>query len=384
MTDALQEIKSLPDISFIDGLELEDLQEMLFTWFQDKLEEITGESVKLQRADPCRVILLAAAQYFYQGLLYVDRGAKMNLLKYSYGDYLKHLAAFKNTLPLEPKKAVAEVKWSLEQARQSATPIQAGTRITADWKTFFETSEYAEIPAGETEIILTMTCTETGTKGNGFAPGELHEMVDPRPFIASVANITTSAGGTDEESDESLAERAYLAPEGYSTAGPEGSYLYHAREYDPEIGDVLATSPSPGVCDIRFIMDDGSLPSSGEIAGLEAYLSSEERRPLTDNVQVGAPEAVSYQINMTYYINRSSQSSASAIQGAVESAVDEYRTWQRQKIGRDINPDELLGRLKAAGIKRAVITNPAYTVLSSGQVAKCTSVSVTYGGLEDD
>ena len=308
----------------------------------------------------------------------------MNLLKYSYGDYLKNLAAFKNTLQLDPKKATAEVKWSLEQARLSATPIQAGSRVTADWKVFFETVEYAEIPAGETEIVLTMACTETGTKGNGYAPGELHEMVDPRPFIASVANITASAGGTDEESDESLAERAFLAPEGYSTAGPEGSYIYHAKEYDPEIGDVLATSPSPGVCDIRFIMQDGSLPTSGEIAGLEAYLSSEERRPLTDNVQVGAPEIVNYQINVTYYLNRSSQSSASAIQEAAEAAVSEYETWQRGKIGRDINPDELLGKLKAAGVKRAAIASPAYTVLSSGQVAGCTSVSVTYGGMEDD
>ena len=51
-------------------------------------------------------------------------------------------------------------------------------------------------------------------------------MVDPVPYVASVANTATTEGGAEIESDADLAERVFLAPGAYSTAGPEDSYLY--------------------------------------------------------------------------------------------------------------------------------------------------------------
>lgn len=384
MSDILDAIDNLPDISFIDDLTLQDMQNLLIKAYQDKYKELTGQTIHLKKADPNRIILLANAQYYYQGLQQIDKAGKMNYLKYSYGDYLRHVAAFKNTDELEPQKATVSVKWALAEARAAATAIPEGTRVTADWETFFETTEYNEIPVGETEIIITMACTETGSAANDFAPGEISEMVDPLPFIESVSNTTTSAGGTDDETDQSLAERAYLAPSAYSTTGTEDSYVYHAKTYDPKIGDVVPTSPSPGVSDIRFIMDDGSLPTSGEIEGLKAYLTDRARKGLTDHIEVGAPEVVNYSIAATYYINKSDQSSAAAIQEAAEEALEEYQAWQSGRIGRDINPDELLSLLKQAGVKRVAITSPAYQTLGNGQVAKCTAAALTYGGIEND
>ena len=384
MAEGLDVIYSLPDISFIDDLTLEDLQRQLITSYQEKYEEITGEALHLSRADPNRIILLAAAQYLYQGLVQVDKAAKMNFLKYSYGDYLKHLAAFKNITPLEPKKATVSVLWSLAQARAAATPIPAGSRVTADQAVYFQTTAYAEIPAGETSVAITMECTEAGTAGNGYSPGEISEMADPVPFIDTVANTEESAGGTDEETDEELAERAYLFPAGYSAAGPEAAYIFHAKNYDPTIEDVEATSPSPGVVKICFTMSGGRLPVAAEISGLKTYLEAKDRKPLTDTLQVAAPTAVSYSINATYYINRSDQTSAGVIQAAAEKAISDYKKWQSAKIGRDINPDELLGLLKAAGVKRVVISSPSFTQVMQGHVAVCSAASLTYGGLEDD
>ncbi|MRT52098.1 baseplate assembly protein, partial [Xylella fastidiosa subsp. multiplex] len=37
-----------------------------------------------------------------------------------------------------------------------------------------------------------------------------------------------------------------LAPEGYSVAGPEGAYIYHAISAHADVLDVSATSPTPG------------------------------------------------------------------------------------------------------------------------------------------
>ncbi|WP_245892339.1 baseplate assembly protein, partial [Novosphingobium guangzhouense] len=49
------------------------------------------------------------------------------------------------------------------------------------------------------------------------------------------------------ESDTEFRRRMVLAPEGYSVAGPEGAYLFHALSADAEVLDATATSPSPGV-----------------------------------------------------------------------------------------------------------------------------------------
>lgn len=384
MSEILDAIDNLPDISFIEGTTLQSVQNLFITTFQDKYKEITGEPIRLKKADPYRVMMLAAAQLYFQGLELIDKAGKMNLLKYSYGDFLKHVAAFKNVTPLEPKPAQVNVTWYLAEPRTSATAIPEGSRVTADFEIFFETTEYNEIPAGETELTLLMTCTTTGEEGNGFAPGEITEQVDPLAFIDRIENIDESAGGTGEETDQSIAERTYLAPSAYSTAGPDDAYIYHAKEYDSEIGDVVPTSPTPGVVDIRFIMADGSIPNTATIAGMAEHLAQRGKRPLTDYVQVGAPEVVPYTIAATYYINKSDKANAEAIQEGAQQALTDYKDWQCVKIGRDINPDELRGLMKQAGVKRVDITQPAFTVLTDSQVAQCQGVTLTYGGLEDD
>lgn len=384
MSDVLEAINNLTDINFIEDISLEGLQNLLITAYQNKYEEITGKRVRLQKADPNRIILLATAQVIYQGFENLDKAGKMNFLKYSYGGFLRQLGAFKGVAEIAPKKALVNVKWSLETARSAATGIKKGSRVTADFETYFETTEYNEIPAGETQIILTMTCTETGTKGNGFAPGEINQMVDPMPFIAAVVNVDTSEGGTDKESDDSLRERIYLSPSRYSVAGPDDAYIYHAKSYDANIGDVLPTNPSPGVVRICFIMKDGSLPGTAEIAGLQEHLQQRGKRPLTDKVVCTAPDIVNYTIAGTYYINESDRDKAVSIQEKAAAAIEEYKTWQCSKIGRDINPDELRKALVNAGVKRVEIASPAFTILGESEVARCTKTALAYGGLEDD
>ncbi len=384
MADSLESIDSLPDISFIDNLTLEDVQTQMLNTFQETYKNITGKSIVLARADPYRLLILASAQIIYQGLQQCDKAGKMNLLKYSYGDYLKNLAAFKGVAALDPQKATVKTLWRLAEARESATAIPQGSRITASYDVYFETTEYHEIPAGETEIEITMTCTEAGEKGNGFMPNELTVLVDPVAFIASVTNTDTSSGGTDEESDQSLAERVYLAPSSYSTAGPDDAYIYWAKQLSDEIGDVLATSPTPGVVDIRFTLSDGSLPDESWIERMEEQLRQRGKRPLTDYVQVSAPDTASYDIDVTYYINTSDSDQAVAIQSQAAQAVQDYIEWQAGKIGRDIEPGTLIQYMKKAGVKRVDVNEPEFTVIPDTAIPVLGQCNIIYGGLEDD
>lgn len=384
MSDVLNTIDSLPDISFIDGLTLEDIQSQLINNFAEKYQQITGKKIQMSKADPNRIIMLGCAQLIYQGLQHIDKAGKMNFLKYAYGAYLEDMGALKKVTRNHAEFARVPVKFTLSGKRESATGIPAGTRVTSDREVYFATMQYAEIPAGETEITVMTECTEAGIIGNGFAAGEITTLVDLIGFVSKVENTESSAGGTETESDQSMAERIYLAPSSYSTAGPDDAYKYLVKDSNPLIGDVRITSPTPGTVDIRFVMADGSIPDDAAIAKAAEAVNRKSRRPLTDRVQVKKPDVEEYRIDLTYYINTSDSNAATAIQAQVQTAVEEYRLWQTAKVGRDINPDELTARLNDAGAKRAEIRAPSFCVIGETAKAQCTDVNVIYGGLEDD
>lgn len=384
MSDGLNTIDNLPDISFIDNLSLEDVQNRMLRDFVTKYQEITGKKIQLSKSDSNRIIILGCAQLIYQGLQNVDKAGKMNFIKYAYDDYLEDMGAFKKVIRNPAKFAQVPIRFTLSGKREAATSIPKGTRVTAAYEVYFATTQYAEIPPGETEITVMAECTEAGTIGNDFAAGELTTLVDPIGFISKVENTQKSAGGTEVESDQNMAERIYLAPSTYSTAGPDDAYEYWVKDSNPFIGDVKITSPTPGSVDIRFVMADGSVPDDTTIAAVTAAVSQRGKRPLTDRVQVGRPEIEEYKIDVTYYINTSDSNIAMMIQTQAENAIEEYELWQASKVGRDINPDELIARLNNVGVKRAEVREPVFRVIGKTAKARCTGVNIVYGGLEND
>ena len=378
-------IQNTPDISFIDNKTIDDVRGDLVADFEAYMREATGTKVSLGRASVHRMILYAAAAQIYQAMQYVDRAGKQSLLKYSYSEFLDNLALLKGVTREPAKAATTTIRFTASAARTLATPIPPGTRVASSGFVYFATTDYAEIPPGDLYVDVLARCTVAGDAGNGLVVGEVATIVDPLPYIASASNQTTTEGGADVENDASLAERVYLAPGAYSTAGPEDGYLYHAKKYNAAIGDVVATSDqAAGQVDIVFIMADGSTPGAEMINGLQEYLSGKTIRPMTDKLTVQAPQEVEYSIHLTYYINRSDSARAATIQAAVAKAVENYMTWQRT-IGRDINPSQLSAMVMEAGAKRVTITAPAFAAVEATMVAALTgSPTVTYGGLEDD
>lgn len=383
----IKEIESLPDVSFIDNMTLEDVEAQMIRDYQDKYKEVTGKDIVLERADPDALIIYACAVQIFQELLYVDRAGKQDLLKYSYGEYLDNLAAMKG-ISREPAKAsMVKVRFTLSELRPEPVGIAAGTRVT-DGEIYFETQDYAEIAVGKESVDVVCKCLTDGISGNELPVGTINVLVDPVPYVATVANLEVTRGGSDIEDDDSLKERVYIAPSKYSVAGPEEAYAYWVRTFNSSISDVLVhsedTGSSPYTVQIEFIMEDGELPTESLIIGLQDYLYNGQIRPLTDHVVVKAPDTVEYKLEVKYFINRSDIGKANTIQTEVNAAVDEFITWQRSKIGRDINPSRLVQMMVAAGAKRVEVTYPVYQIIGKTNVAKLSSKKVTYGGIEDD
>ena len=101
-------------------------------------------------------------------------------------------------------------------------------------------------------------------------------------------------------------------------------------------------------------------------------------------MEVSTPETQTYNVDLTYYISSSEKASVAAIQENIAAAVTVYNNWQTEKVGRDINPSYLIQKMMEAGAKRAVVLSPTFTVLDNGTIATTGTVSVKYGGLEDD
>lgn len=379
----LASIKDLPDVSFIENKTLEDVQAEMVAYYQEKYKELTGRDLKLRRADPEALKLYAVSVQLYHLHLYIDMAGKMNLIKYSFSDFLDGMAAFKGVERNPAVPATVKVRFTLSAAQPSVVTIPQGTRVS-DGEEFFATDEAAEIAIGDISADIQCTCQTAGADGNGILPGAINTLVDPIPYMEKVASIEESSGGSNIEDDESFAYRLYLAPSAYSTAGPVDAYEYHTKSYSAAIGDVKVASPGPVEVEIRFLLVDGSLPTEGLCEKVMEHLNGQFKRPLTDHVTVLAPIGQEFDLDLTYYINRSEINKAAAIQQSVAMAVEEYVRWQTFSIGRDINTDMLRKMLVAAGAKRVEIRSPDFAIVDRNHVARIRAKNMVYGGVEDD
>ncbi|SHO50061.1 baseplate J/gp47 family protein [Anaerocolumna xylanovorans] len=385
MANEIQKLYDLPDISFIDDITFDDILAEMVSDYETEYENQTGQSIVLRPGDKEHIQIRIEAAQYYQMYLKLDNAAKMNLLKYSKGDFLKHLGAFKKTFIQEPKAAILTARFTLSEVRREVIYIPRGTRITAGDGIYFETDDYAEITAGDSFVDIDCTCQTVGTVGNDYIIGQIETIVDPVPYVASVSNVTKSTGGAGEETEESFRENIFMAPSSYSTAGPSDAYEYWVKQYNSaSIEDVKIYEPDDAVVDIRILLLNGELPSETFCSGALEYIKENPIVPMTDKTTVKAPDVVKYDLKATYYIARSDVNNIASIQSSIEAAKDTFINWQRTKIGRDINPDALTEFVRAAGGKRVVITSPVFTKVPETSVANEETIEFVYGGVEDD
>ncbi len=346
-------------------------------------ESLTGRT--LARADPVRLFLDTIILAVIQQRNLIDFAAKQNLLAYATGDYLDHIGALLGVSRLEPSHAVTTIRFTLTAPLSYTAIIPEGTRVSTGDGVVFATTELCILAPDELTETVSAKCTSSGSSGNGYAPGQVSRLVDTFTFPVKAENITETTGGADTESDENFRERIQIAPESFSVAGPKEAYKYFARSANSDIVDVAVIAPpvtQPGYVRIYPLMTGGVLPDAEVLAEVLEVCSADDVRPCTDYVEVLRPEAVSYALSMTYWIDERDSVNSSYIRSEVESAVDGWVLWQRQVLGRDVNPSELIRRVVNAGAKRCEVSSPEFRVLKDWEVGMCVNRSVTYGGLE--
>lgn len=315
----------------------------------------------------------------------INNTGKSNLLRYATGEVLNAIGVdWFGVTRLPAQKSLVTLRFTLSSIQAGNITIPLGTRATPDGTLFFATKTELVITAGNTYGDVIAEATVIGINHNGFTSTQIKTIVDSIPFVASVSNTDTSQGGSDIESDVDYRERIQISPESFSVAGPTGAYEYWARSADETIADVNVYSPSPGVVNVVVLLDDGEIPGTPILNKVDAVVNARDKRPLTDNVVVMAATPVNYNVTLTYYIATERASEEAAIRSAIEDsggAIDQFEKWQSERLGKEINPDELRKLMLSAGAFRITLTAPTYTDLDDDEVANLDVKSITYGGL---
>lgn len=384
MSSDINKLNELQDISFIDNITPDTVLEEMISDFQEKYYELTDSYEILSEFDKYRIMINAVSLKLYQAFQYIDRAGKMNLLKYSYGDYLENLGANRGVTINEAKVARCNLQFTLSQPQNKVIGIPAGTKATSGDGVYFLTEEYCEIEIGQLNVTTRAVSQVTGTIGNNYSIGQINILSEPIAYVEKVSNIDIPSGGEDRESDDRFRERIFFSPSGYSTAGPEDSYIYWVNNYSSKIEDIKVISPSDDTVQILVTKKNGEIPDNEFLMGLENYLSDSNIKPITEKVIVSAPEVVSYDISGTYYISKKDVLNVSNIIKKVDEAVLEYVLWQKNQIGKDINPYFLYHLLIKAGVKRVDTVTPTFTTINENSIAITENIDLVYGGIEDD
>ncbi|MCM1543290.1 MAG: baseplate J/gp47 family protein, partial [Blautia sp.] len=342
-------LENLPEIDMLkdEGITFESIVHEMIADYEGRWKELTGEELILYPADSRRIMLNVAAGKLYQLATIINERHKLNFLQYMYGDFLKNWAGNFGFKEDGIESAVVTLRFHLSAEQPSDITIPAGTRATAGDQVYFATKEDLMITAGETYADVEAVCTTPGTSGNGYVKGQLNIIADPINLVGKVENITESTGGHDKYTNQELRELIYSFPSTYSTAGPKECYEEIAKAYRSDIADVRVITSKEAVVQIYVLLWGGILPDEEYRNALERYIEGLKITPDTDKVEILAPKAVDYRMDITYHISMLQKDVADGLKEAIEDAVEEFVKYTREKIGRAINPDTLVSFTKA-------------------------------------
>lgn len=354
----------------------------LFENFKLGYEEIMGVTVK--EGDPINDFISWVTYIFSVVQNNINYTGKMNLLRYSEGLYLEAIGELVGVNRITSTGAKAKIKYTFGKIFPSVVTIPKGHKIAAG-NLYFELDEAIELKIGERETYGTVTCITPGIIGNNISIGDINTVVDAIAYLNKIENITISAGGSDEETDEQLRERIRLKPTSFSTAGPIAAYKYYTLTAHPDIYDTYIYTPleSPGVVKVIPLLKGGTIPQQEILETIENLLADGNIRPFTDKVEVIAPTAEEYNINVNWWLSKDED--ISIVTDNVNKAIEEFKSWQKEKLWRDINPNKLVQLLINAGVKRVEIIEPIFTKIDKTKVAQeSESITISYKGVEDE
>lgn len=191
--------------------------------------------------------------------------------------------------------------------------------------------------------------------------------------LGGLFNVVRLAG----EADTAFRRRVLLSLEGFSTAGPDGAYLFHALSASNAVRDASVSSPSPGVVRVAVLSVDGDgAPTADALAAVAAVLNGEDVRPLTDTVQVVPARIRRYAL--TAHLEIQNGPAASVVVETAQRQLDAYIK-AAHVLGGRVTTSGLAAAVHPAGVWRVTLIEPAADIIADGDEAPyCIAITLTH------
>lgn len=328
--------------------DLENEEKELVEYYENK----TNKKLYPAQSEKIMISIIAYAKHLV--MLRFQECIKNLLLPYAKGIWLDILGFLVGCIRIAAAQSKSTLKVTLYQEFSFDKTLPKGSEIeTNDGDAIFTTDEDLIIPAGETVGYVGITSAQAGSVLN-YKSGEITSLLQNYEFIESVENITNCEGGSDEEEDDAYRERIASAPERFSTAGPEEAYKYHIMSAHKDITDCSCVLPDDSCtlkigsntyieenneivtpnfiatvnynsCSVTFpsgtsLTEDITIkfPKQGELNWyiltkdgiasqtildtVEKYVSSDDKRPLTDYVKYFSAIPKTFELAPIIYI----------------------------------------------------------------------------------
>lgn len=353
---------------------------------------------------PAQVERLLINLYAYRESLVraaIQYTGQQNLLAYAAYPMIDYLGQLVGVTRLDGVAATCTLQFTLTQPLTVPQIIPAGTQVaTQDGSYVFATTSALTIPVGATTGSVQGQCTATGAGANGYLPGQASVLVGGNAIVASASNTSTTAGGSEVETDDHLRTRIQAAPNQYSTAGPSGAYRFWAISADPTIIDAQVVSPAPGQVAVYVLTGPVTVqpapgPNSTGIAAsavldeVAAAVNADTVRPLCDTVNAYAVTEVDYAVSAT--VTLFANADPFSTEAAAYAAAQQLAINLASSVQNDIVPSQWVAALSVSGVYEvtlSIVANIGGTplvpegdgrvVLQPGQWANCTALDLTY------
>ena len=309
------------------------------------------------------MLLRAVQQMLIAAYAAHDNAARMRTLRYAVGDYLDLIGEGMRMPRVTAQHAQTMVRVTVKAAGASVS-LPKGSQFSYNGLLIFETTQEAAVsatPGGEAVLEAPAQCTTEGIAGNGVEAGTLLHPIYATAQILRAELAAASGGGSERETDEEYRERMRNSSYIDTTTGPASQYSAQAMAVSSAIIDASAVAGSEYALEaghvlISLLFSAGTEQSEKDALLLEvnAALSAQEVRPLTDVVSVQEAQSVPFEITVRYAVD-GARSTAMVSRTEIVTAAEDFVLWQCAQLGRAFDPYRLITALYNAGCSRVDI-----------------------------
>ena len=313
----IDELKNLPEISFIDNMTLEDVNNKLLTDYAHEYERITGKSGVLSAGAAERIVLNSCGLLFYQMLAYIDRAGKSNLLGYSYGKFLDVLAAtrggeFRKTATCSQ----TILRFTISNIRSEVTAIPANFGwLVKDGELVTKTVERTSSDASRSMIGIkedgTLVFCQVDGRNAPFSTGlSNYEMGEMMLALGCVNAVNCDGGGSStfvSKREGETANTMRSVPSDGSERATINSVILASKakatgEFDHAVLDADYDYYAPGTSAVINVqgVDAAGSPAALPESGIEWAVSDETFGTVSDGIFVSSGKKGDVKVQMLY------------------------------------------------------------------------------------